>query len=129
MVNNFLFHKWHSWCSWRQQPVICHTWLQIMSEDKWNDPQSVQTKHISVHWWYGLDKGNQNSWRGSWWSWTSFQLRDVYSICRCLLECCYIYMENSKLQNWNYLLLKRFCSSYEVDLAVLVVSVSSSWGK
>jgi hypothetical protein len=46
-----------------------------------------------------------------------------------LLECCYIYMENSQLENLNYLLLKSFRSSYEVDLAVLVVSVSSSSGK
>jgi hypothetical protein len=46
-----------------------------------------------------------------------------------LLECCYIYMEISQLENLNYLLLKRFRSSYEVDLAVLVVSVSSSSGK
>jgi len=37
-------------------------------------------------------------------------------------------MENSR-ENWNYLLLKRFRLSYEVDLAALVVSVSSSLGK
>jgi len=49
MVNKVLFHEWHWWCYWRQQLVICHTWWQVISEDKWNDLQSVQTKHISVH--------------------------------------------------------------------------------
>jgi len=46
-----------------------------------------------------------------------------------LLECYYIEMENSERENEDYLLLKRFLSRYEVDLAVLVVSVSSSSGK
>ena len=38
-------------------------------------------------------------------------------------------MENSQGEHLNYLLLKRCCSSYELDLAVLVVPVSSSSGK
>jgi hypothetical protein len=57
MVNKVLFNKWHSWCCWRQQPVICHTWWQVMHKDKWNDLQSVQTKDISLHSWNRLDKG------------------------------------------------------------------------
>jgi hypothetical protein len=36
--------------------------------------------------------------------------------------------KNSQRENWNYLLLKRFRSGYDVDLAVLVVSDSSSSG-
>jgi hypothetical protein len=54
MVYMVLFHKWHSSCCWRQQPVICHTWWPFMSKDKWSDLQSAQTKHISVHSWHGL---------------------------------------------------------------------------
>jgi hypothetical protein len=60
MVNKVLFHKWHSWCCWCQQPVICHTWWQVMSENKRHDLQSVQTKHISVPLWH-----RKNSWRRS----------------------------------------------------------------
>jgi hypothetical protein len=41
----------------------------------------------------------------------------------------YTYMEISQREDWNYILIKRFRSSYEVDLAVLVVSVSSNSGK
>ena len=57
------------------------------------------------------------------------------SICRrilylqVLLEWCYIEMEISQCEDWNYLLLKKCFSSDEVDLAVLVVSVSSNSGK
>jgi len=58
LVNKVLFHKWrHSSCWSRHQPVICHTWWQVMSEDKKYDLRSSQTEHISVHSWHRLDKG------------------------------------------------------------------------
>jgi hypothetical protein len=76
-------HKWHSWCYWRKQPVICHTWWQVMSKDNMNDRQSVQTEHITVHSWQRLNKGKHNSLRRSSWGRTSIQPRDELFICRC----------------------------------------------
>ena len=37
--------------------IVCHTWWKVMRKYKWNDLQSAQTKHISVHLWHRLDKG------------------------------------------------------------------------
>jgi len=30
ILNKFMFHRWHSSCWSRQQPVIYHTWWQVM---------------------------------------------------------------------------------------------------
>ena len=35
----------------------------------------------------------------------------------------HIYMENSQRENWNHLLLKRFDSSYKVDIAVFCILI------
>jgi hypothetical protein len=43
--------------------------------------------------------GLQNSWRRSLWSRTSFQLRDVYSICRCCWNLRHI---NGKFTRWTF---------------------------
>ena len=132
MVNKVMFHKWHSSCCWRQhRSYITHgakSWANtngiICNQYKPNisvfiyDTDSIKNCYPFVKFMKAiLMKPNIVSTE-----------RHILHL-QVLLKCCYIYIENSQRENWNYLLWKRFCSSYEVDLAILVVSVSSSSGK
>ena len=66
-----------------------------MTEDKMNDRQSAQAKHISVHSRHRHDKEKQNSSRQILWSRTSFQVRviTVFTVFRLLTDivCLYNY--------------------------------------
>ena len=132
MVNKVLFHKWHASCYWRQQTScvtpgeksLGNTNEMICNQHKPSisvficDIDSIKDCYPFVKFMKAiLLKPNI----------VSTERRILHL--QVLLECCYIYMENSQREHWNYLLLKRFRSSYEVDQAIVVVSVSSSSGK
>ena len=129
MVNKVLSRRRHSWCSWCQQrSYVTHGDKSCTTTNEINCNQykpsisvficdTESTKDSKIH------EGDPDE------AEHRFNSETYTLSAGAVGMMLYIYMEISQREYWNYILIKRFRSSYEVDLAVLVVPVSSNSGK